>query len=147
MPFTFVLGLLIILAACTAAMAQGQHRNPYLWGGIAAALGFFVFPLLAYLPMPVLYVLSRRAGAHVEPWSTALFRFTTGGLLGAIAGFVGGFLVPPSVNGKKIPFAVIFQDTPLADQMRSHMLVALTLGAVAGLGIAFAVGKVRFRTQ
>lgn len=137
----------VIIAICTGVMAKGQGKNPLLWGGISLVLGVFVFALVAYIPMLVLYFLSRKPGATSSALAASVFRFTTGGVVGAVVGFIIGYLLRPTILGEKIPLSIILSpenaDRSFASEMFSHMLISIAGGVILGFVAAFFAGRRR----
>ncbi|SOC89909.1 hypothetical protein SAMN05421890_4897 [Ensifer adhaerens] len=140
----------LVIAVCTGIMAKGQNRSAALWGIFSFVLGALALGILAYLPMLILFFLSRKPGATSTPTATSVFRYTSGAVWGSLVGFGVGYLFRPTFVGETIPLSIIvspsFADKAFAAQMLSHMLIAVAIGTILGLGGAFAFGKMRLRT-
>lgn len=140
----------LVIAVCTGIMAKGQNRSAALWGVFSFVFGALALGILAYLPMVILFFLSRKPGATSTLTATSVFRYTSGAVWGSLVGFGVGYLFRPTFVGETIPLSIIvspsFADKAFAAQMLSHMLIAVAIGSILGLGGAFAFGKMRLRT-
>ncbi len=139
----------LIIAVCTGIMAKVQNRSAALCGIFSFVLGALALGILAYLPMLILFFLSRKSDATTTPTAMGVFRYTSGAVWGSLIGFGIGYLLRPTFVGEAIPLSIIvspsFADKAFAAQMLSHMLMSVAIGTILGLGAAFAVGKMRVK--